>query len=158
MPLAAQVAHLEPALFPRQLGVQRRQEGVIAERDVAVHPADAGGRLFTFETLNLDPCLGEQHEGQALIAAAIGGEAAQDGGVEGGAADRAGVAFGDRGSQDTRAGDTGPGGCSRDRRLGGGGLGQRLAAIGAELRAGLVLPAAEGAGAHARRCSTGGIN
>src|SRR2546426_4258217 len=49
---AAQVAHHQVVLLPREFRVQRRHEGVVREADVAVLPADRGVEGLAVEALH----------------------------------------------------------------------------------------------------------
>src|SRR3989454_44300 len=201
---AAQVAHHQVVLLPRELRVQRRHEGVVREADVAVLPADRGVEGLAVEALHHVSHFVEEHqrdgevrargrrgggaEGEELRQrrAAHGAEARARGDGRGAAPARrprarsrqpapavraerqcgadlgvaewaGGVALqGGRGRRRhlTCAGDRRRARRRRHcgRRFRAAGLVQGFAAVHAELRAGLVVAAAIGAG-HSVRCS-----
>src|SRR2546427_776784 len=201
---AAQVAHHQVVLLPRELRVQRRHEGVVREADVAVLPADRGVEGLAVEALHHVSHFVEEHqrdgevrargrrgggaEGEELRQrrAAHGAEARARGDGRGAAparrprarsrqpapAVRAERQCGaDLGVAEWAGGVALQGGrgrrrhltCAGDRRRArrrrhcghrfrAAGLVQGFAAVHAELRAGLVVAAAIGAG-HSVRCS-----
>src|SRR2546430_10340050 len=72
---AAEVADLEAAFFPRQLRMQRREELIVRETDVAFGPADSGRVLPALEPLQFGSHLGQQNQGEGVIGEAVGAEA-----------------------------------------------------------------------------------
>src|SRR5436309_10868069 len=159
---AAKVAHLESPVLPRQFGMKRREELILRETDVAFGAADRRGRLFADETRHLGGHLGNQNQCQGVIGASVGngpavvrcspdrprascaravpggdGSAQWTGTIQRGTAPRLWTARARNQTRPTTPASTGGDGSAGGRRFG-----QRLAAIRAELRAGIVLPAA----------------
>src|SRR2546422_2227886 len=156
---AAEVAHLEPAFFPRQLGMQGREKLIFGEADVALGPADGRGHVLALEARHFGGHLGNQNQYEGVIGASIRDEASvvPPAARAAPAAPVACAVCGDHrsaqragsirrrapgGPRPARAGDNAASTACRHRGPRGCGLGQGLPAVGAELRASLVLPAA----------------
>src|SRR2546425_8754336 len=72
---AAEVVHLEPAFFPRQLGMQGREKLIFGEADVTLGPADGRGHVLALEARHFGGHLGNQNQYEGVIGASIRDEA-----------------------------------------------------------------------------------
>src|SRR2546426_6200882 len=138
--------------------MQGREELIFGEPDISLGPADGREHVLALEPRHLSGRLGNQNQCQGVFGASIGDEASVEyalappgpparGAVRGHhrSAQRAGSLRRSppRGARPARARDHTPSAAAcRHRGPRGCGLGQRLSAVGAELRAGFVLPAA----------------
>src|SRR5438105_9809956 len=137
--------------------MERREELVVGKADVTLGPTDGGRGVPALEPLQFGGHLGQQNQCEGVIGAAVGNEAAFGAAVggndrsaqrtgrlrSGGAHSRSGRATRPRHTAATRTGS--------HRHPCRGSLGERLAAVVAELRVGLVLAAAIMAGAQSHK-------
>src|SRR6267378_4143391 len=142
---------VEPPFFPRELGMQGRKKLIFRKLNVSLGTADGRERVLALEARHFGGHLGNQNQCEGVIGASIGYGASvmpppSAGAVSGNhrSAQRAGSIRWrtPRGSGPARAGDHASSTACRHRGPRGCGLGQGLPAVGAELRAGIVLPAA----------------
>src|ERR1041385_2888230 len=133
--------------------MQRRQELIFRETDVSLGPADGCGCGLSLEARHFGGQLGDQNQCEGMFGASVGDGAAvvtrhAAGAVcrDGRSAQRTGTVRRRspprRGSWPARPGDHAPPAACRHRGSRGCGFSEGFPAVGAELRTGVVLPAA----------------